>query len=282
MTTDYVQRIAALREEIARLDDDRRAIERAPLPFDEARPKLVAAIRGPAARVEFIAERFADPNALPADRPPFRPTHSYNAPTGVGELLALGLLHLDVERVIELASARLAALYDTVSPGMPSSERPAALAAIAARRFALEEREEATIEESEAAGVAIPRRADADPAAVLGADGARKLERLLEAAHQRHVVLLDAEDRIAEARRGAGKARASFEAATASAYKNHASISPDFSTQLDEAEREERRLVAERDRLQNAWRDAGAILPQLKAYLRPTSVDVDATVVKVA
>jgi len=154
-------RVDALRRQIADLSRERAEIEAAPPPPEERRAALEACIAAIGARW----------------RPTVDPLSGH-----IGELAAPDLVAgISTESALEGLLARLLgpALVDLLveeidrapegrAPGLPSAARPAKLAELEARIFALECEEERLIEEAEAAGITIERRADADPCAVLG------------------------------------------------------------------------------------------------------------------
>lgn len=154
--------VEGIRSDRLRLLDQRDEIENRATPRDEA----IAAVdaepdRLADAAVESMSIRSLmrpatsprfDPNVLPADL--------------FGLLIATSrdaVRDLIVGKIDDFVAAY---------PTMPATEKAAAIAAIDAELFELELAEEAAIRAAESAGLAIERREDADPQAVLAADGA--------------------------------------------------------------------------------------------------------------
>ncbi len=151
-----LERLAKVRAEIATLTDARDDTADAAIPRNEA-----------AARVDAVL------NAIQAD--PIHgssPTGLSNSSFNITDALKMfdkpGLL---VELLREPLKVYLLEVFDAEAgetTGLPAGERRKRLAELAGQIFKLEVAEEAIIEELEAAGTDVQRRADASPIAQLG------------------------------------------------------------------------------------------------------------------
>ena len=160
-------KLDAIRGQIEALNAERDQTEAAPISRTECEDLIAAVISAP------YTETVINPGSNA--RVDLNP-----APTGLlsGTFDSRELLNT-LERPAVLRAVIPAALqeyligcYDAsigdTAPGLPAVERRARLAEIANQVFKLEVQEEAIIEELEAAGGDVARRADADPAAQLG------------------------------------------------------------------------------------------------------------------
>lgn len=152
-TLDYLSKIETLRAKIDAAKAKRCEIECAPLPRDES----IALIR---ANIQKAAQEWRAEISL-------SPVRGYPP-------AAIGHLHVDAPLAAVCPDALEAALVQAVDEarkdyphGLPSRERPAALAAIDAEILALEIDEERAIVDAEQIGQTIDRRADLDPRAFL-------------------------------------------------------------------------------------------------------------------
>ena len=153
--------VADVRSAVSRLQDERRAVETAPIPQDEAQPLVDTFVD----RALHGLSQFADPDEIVAAAAHGRPIdlRGLNADQRVAVLVsALGPV-LRV-RFRELLSEH----YGTLTPGLAADERATRLRAIDAEVVSLEREEETLIRELADAGVVVDRRGDASPAAVLG------------------------------------------------------------------------------------------------------------------
>jgi hypothetical protein len=140
-----------IRNRIAELKVEARAIADAPVPLEEAVADLDACLDYMAGHRQFNVGM----HTHPSDR--------------------IAWPKLDVEELFVtlrplIREARLDAIQRELStrlPGLPKNERAARLQEIDRQLLTLEMTEEAMIEEAEAAGITIARRVDADPRAVL-------------------------------------------------------------------------------------------------------------------
>lgn len=144
---------------------ERQHVENALLPRAEAQENVQRFVRSRAERWDRPLNGLARPGGgllglvLPDPR------------TGQGfEHQAEALLCAVIPDAIEAElTRRLDELYATADgEGLPAAERPVRLAELDAEIRELEEKREDLIERAEAAGIAIDRRADADPSVVLG------------------------------------------------------------------------------------------------------------------
>lgn len=153
--------VADVRAAVVRLQDERRAVEAAPIPQDEAIPLVDTFVDRALAGLS----QFADPDEIVASAAHGRPIdlRALTADQRVAVMVAaLGpVLRL---RFREL----LADHYTGLSVGLAADDRQARLRAIDAEVVALEREEEVLIRELAEAGVTVDRRGDADPRAVLG------------------------------------------------------------------------------------------------------------------
>jgi hypothetical protein len=140
-----------IRNRIAELKVEAKAIEAAPLPLEEA-----------------VADLDAWMDHLAGHRQMNVGMHL--SPHGRSVWPKLDVEELFVTLRPTIRAVRLDAIQRELAgrlPGLPQEERAARLAEIDRQLLALEISEEAMIEEAEAAGIRIARRVDADPRAVL-------------------------------------------------------------------------------------------------------------------
>ena len=151
------ERLAKLRAEIVQLGEERAKIEGASVPRDEALDLIERTISHNASRVGSTYGFLLRPGTSPADLD--------LVPNGqVASAFCSFLPDLVREKLIAEVDRNLAERPS----GLPTEERPAALAEIDAAIRKLGVEEEQIITEAEAAGIELDRREDADPAIVLG------------------------------------------------------------------------------------------------------------------
>ena len=150
------KQLAKLQAKIVQLQEKRAKIERASVPRDEALTKIELTISHNASLVP----------------PAYGELLSPDAPTAVLDLVpndyvAEALCSLFPDLIREKLIAEVDRRLEERPSGLPTAERPAALAEIdaAIRKFGVEE--EQIITEAEAAGIELDRRGDADPHIVL-------------------------------------------------------------------------------------------------------------------
>ena len=150
------ERLAKLQAKIVQFQEKRAKIERASVPRDEALTKIELTISHNASLVPpaYGDLLCPDANAAALDL----------APNGY---VAAALCSLFPNLIREKLIAEVDRRLEERPSGLPTAERPAALAEIdaAIRKFGVEE--EQIITEAEAAGIELDRRGDADPRIVL-------------------------------------------------------------------------------------------------------------------
>ena len=159
---DAAASIDRLRVDISALKQQREAIASAPLPL----PDALAGLR---AHLDHLAEQAAsDLNGIAISAAGGAAPSAYLAlwPQRNPLQLIAALARPQVEEA--LAGVVERHYRDNGLTGLTPAERDAQLAEIDQRITALEHEEEQTILQAEELGLAIPRRADADPATVLG------------------------------------------------------------------------------------------------------------------
>jgi hypothetical protein len=160
----YSGMVTALRETIARLRAEQREVEAAPLPLAEAEARLDAALATVArSREPHVALLYSGAASLPS---------AQDLGLGANDIASL-LAPLVREQLL----ARLREAHRTAGKPIAAKERGPRLAKLRASIHQAEEEEEAAVLAAEAAGLAIARRADADPAIVLQARAAEQPER---------------------------------------------------------------------------------------------------------
>lgn len=149
--------LAKLRAEIVQLGEERAKIKEDSVPRDEALEAIARAIEHNASWVT--------PNYGVLVRPGANPAELDLVPNGrVASALCSFFPDLVRNRLVEEVDRHL----EERPPGIPTAERPAALAEIDAAIRKLGVEEEEIIVAAEAAGIELDRREDADPAIVLG------------------------------------------------------------------------------------------------------------------
>ncbi|WEX77980.1 hypothetical protein PYH37_002824 [Sinorhizobium numidicum] len=159
-TSDFLKDVERVREEIAEIEERLAAVEYAPLPLADVRKSIVR-------EIDAIAERGRPSISFTArEVSPIRLDRALgfvNSKAGprIAETLVWAMRDVITEQALALAG--------TIEPenAMSDDERDAALGKLAADRLAAERLEETTITAAAAIGQVIPRRADADPRAVL-------------------------------------------------------------------------------------------------------------------
>lgn len=153
--------VADVRAAVVRLQDERRAVEAAPIPQDEAIPLVDTFVTG----ALFGLSQFSSVEDIVASAAHGRPIdlRALTADQRVAVLVAaLGpVLRVRFREV-------LADHYGDLAVGLAADDRQARLRAIDAELVALEREEETLIRELAEAGVVVDRRGDASPAVVLG------------------------------------------------------------------------------------------------------------------
>lgn len=157
---DVRSAVENLRSDRLRLLDERDAIEAMATPREEA----VAALD---AGLDQLADRAVDVISIssltrPARAPSFAPN------VAEGDLFGL-LIAANRDAIREIVLDRLEEFY-SAHPSMSAADKAARIAEIDAEIFERELAEEGAIRAAEQAGLAIERREDADPRAVLAAD----------------------------------------------------------------------------------------------------------------
>lgn len=170
-TAGFHHDLQDLRARIAEAVDEIAWIESAPLPKDEIAERLAAAVDREAARFEAghrgqLIHGDIDGVLIASS------VNVINAPGGTGS----GVGTLDVGPMLcwllpDHVKARLATAVDALDfeSGPPLDQRPGLSADAQQRKHAMEVEEECMTCEGEEAGLDVPRRADADPAVILGA-----------------------------------------------------------------------------------------------------------------
>jgi len=170
--TNFGAELAKTRAGIAELKEKIEYLENAPLPLGEAKQAADALIKDLSGRgglnnrmsAFFLPNRHGDH---------VKDTFRQQGETwdGLGKCFVDGGPLL-VALFPDLVKARLYSLLEaqaeTLECGPPSADRKTQRAALEKRLFECEIQEERLIEEAEAAGVEIYRRADVNPAAVIG------------------------------------------------------------------------------------------------------------------
>lgn len=154
--------VESIRTDRLRLLDERDRIDGMATPRDEALEALDAGL-------DQLADRAVDVISISSlTRPARAPSFAPSVPEG--DLFGL-LIAANREAVREIIVDRLDEFY-SAHPSMSAADKAARIAEIDAEIFERELVEEAAIRAAEQAGLAIERREDADPRAVLAADTA--------------------------------------------------------------------------------------------------------------
>jgi hypothetical protein len=158
--------VEKIRGEIERTRDELEWLESSRVPRDELKARAAERIRAAAAEFDgdLKLHQLAAPQGLRSALLTLTVPGNQVTVNEIDLAPVVGWL-LGTDKLIDLVHARVDAL--DYRPGPPMGERPARLAELRTELRTLEEREEAMIVSAEAAGVPIPRRADADPAVVL-------------------------------------------------------------------------------------------------------------------
>lgn len=166
---DQVQQdVDKLRQQIADLQAERERTRTAPLPFEEVWPKFETALNSLRHRRTAYIAGLADPNRQDPSRWSHAdPSKPFGLPGNREDAAAWAWMAPDVIR--DEMRAAFEAYYADNPPGLPSDQRPAALADVDRRLFDMEVREERLIAAANAAGASIARRGNADPKAILAA-----------------------------------------------------------------------------------------------------------------
>lgn len=159
---DVRKAVEKLRSDRLSLLDEREAIEGMATPRDEALAALDAGL-------DNLADKAVEALSIASlTRPARAPSFAPSVPEG--DLFGL-LIAANREAVREIIVDRLDEFY-SAHPSMSAADKADAIAKIDAEIFERELAEEAAIRAAEQAGLAIERREDADPRAVLAADTA--------------------------------------------------------------------------------------------------------------
>lgn len=153
--------LATIRDRIKELVSDRQTLVDAPRARSESRSDIDAQCLEWAAIGE---KRVAHPVGMVAFGSKINDLFLIRPQSGVVDLGPVLSLVVGPERL----AAVLAVYLESRPDGITATERAAQIAEIEAQLLELERAEEALIEASEAAGLPIARRGDADPRAVLG------------------------------------------------------------------------------------------------------------------
>ncbi len=156
------QAIEELRQLRVRKLDQRDGIASRPVPLAEAQAAVDAGLARMAA--EATADLYLAPLRNPAGGRPTLPDMRTDRIVGL-------LLSANADRVADVLKAALAERYGD-DPGLPLDERQRELARLDGEIFDCELAEEALVRDCEDAGLAILRREDADPRALLADDTA--------------------------------------------------------------------------------------------------------------
>jgi hypothetical protein len=281
--------VDALRADRARLNAERRDLERAPLPREEAEAELEARIATAGARVELDAAPLAWPSSDPArhDRNLIRPATPMTT-LGPDGLTFAALCKLTPDAVRAAAAAALDALYAAHAPGLPAADRAAALAALDRQLGETELSEERCIRAAEDAGLSVARRADADPELVLAADldadplvpDLERLHDLRQRAEALHAALLGAVDRRNDARELHQRAAAALDEARREAGRFIRGVEgPDLTAHEQHAARLERdyqRAADHAEALAQEWRGAHGLAERCRDWCRFRGLSVEA------
>ncbi|MEG2280217.1 MAG: hypothetical protein RSB86_11185 [Comamonas sp.] len=187
----FVQKINKLREEIQQVNEELKWLEDSPITKEEFKARVVEWVRVETNNAEDVDRRLAylrHPDASAHRSAMLEISTRAHVPGGthptiapVDFSIAPQLAWLFGDQIKQTLLAKVDAM-DYV-PGLPLAERPARRKQLEQNRRVLEEKEEALICESEEANTPVHRRADADPAVVLGyekdgvmgAEGERKV-----------------------------------------------------------------------------------------------------------
>jgi hypothetical protein len=168
--SDYRKEVDRLRLELVAVEDAWTAVEGAPRPIAVAKEALNAEIDAVAARgaPRFDMRRRSGPPVPFADQF-YTSLHQSNPDSGHGLRAHGGGAEFLVWMMRDEIKAKLGAMIDQadVAGALTDEEQDERFRELSARRLELERLEEATIVAAEAAGMFIPRRADADPRAIL-------------------------------------------------------------------------------------------------------------------
>lgn len=167
MSTKLHMEVEKIRAEIARVRDECEWLDSARVPRDELKARVAERIRAASGKFggDLALHQLADTQGSTAELLTVTVPPHQGTVEKVDLTPLLGWL-MGTDALIGIVHAKVDAM--DYRPGPPLAERPARLAELRTELRALEEREEAMIMRAEGAGVPIPRRAEADPAVVLG------------------------------------------------------------------------------------------------------------------
>ena len=184
MNISFQSEVNALRVEIAGVVDEIAWTTDAPLPPEEVKQRLATVAKSLAQKVQLDLLRMANPEASAREFGEMLTV--YESVRFHGDGASVAPLRIDLSGILLSVGGddlikRLGTQIDDLDyvPGPPAKERGAVLAKLRDTLRDLERREEGLICEAEAGGVYIARRADADPAIVLGFDPDAQLSEIL-------------------------------------------------------------------------------------------------------
>lgn len=176
MSKTLIDGVSAIRVEIDSVTAEIEWVQDSMLPPDEIKAGVLASCKALSQSHDFPLARLANPAAGMIDLVELLTVQATTRVFGEGEgrhisvSVPLGgvLMALLGDEVVKKLHKKIDEL-DYV-PGPPSRERPEALKKLRCALRALEVREEVMICQAEEIGLLIPRRAEADPAVILGYD----------------------------------------------------------------------------------------------------------------
>lgn len=174
MSKTLIDGVSAIRVEIDSVAAEIEWVQDSMLPPDEIKAGVTASCKALAQAHDFPLARLANPEAGMRDLVEMLTVQGATQVFGEGRHISVSvplggvLMALLGDEVVKKLHKRIDELSYT--PGPPSRERPEALKKLRAALRDLEVREEAMICQAEEIGLLIPRRAEADPAVILGYD----------------------------------------------------------------------------------------------------------------
>jgi hypothetical protein len=275
---DYHRELTAVRNTIADMRAERREIEGAPRPTSAAKAERERRLARLAALIDVDVKSLRDPRVSASDTLTLFRVANPHQP-----LDALTLHSAIVARVLapiyrDVSDRALAAADQEHPPGLPMPERVKALAKLDAQLADLELEEESIIEAAETVGIELPRRHDANPAAVLrdpaSSEARDKYDRLAERARQQNAAVVDLHGRLADAHDELGKARDVLRRRTEEGARTRMPVDPVFEREVQRLETEAARLNQAYESAEGAWQAAAAIVGPLREYLHNAGVHV--------
>jgi len=173
-TNDYHAAVAAIRETLTRLSDERHATERVPVTRAEAERRFEDLLASEAAAVGagVDAARFTVPEYTPPERGVLALARPREIASGdpLPHLVGAVLARFNPEALRTAFREEANTFYAQHPEALSDDARTAKLAELDAEQLCTACDEERTIREAESAGVPIARRGDASPPAVLTPD----------------------------------------------------------------------------------------------------------------